>query len=345
LVQAYKRGEKTVKKKHLLIMFTIFTLILAACGSKTEEVEEGNNQEAEEDSKEKIRIGYVNILSLAPAIIAENQQLMEEQGLESEFYSFSNGPDLYKALSSGKLDMAYAGVPPAVNWVSRGAEVKAIAKVSDGKFGLLTKPDAGIEEPADLKGKKIGSVVQGSGADLLLRGFILPEGNLTEEDVNILQMQMPVMEQAVTKGSIDAAIAGEPYLTFAELRGLEVVKEVPDPALIVLATESYLKDHSEAVGKFIEGHKASISFIKENEDQAAEILVKSFNVPEITAQDGKVWTPEEVLKEALERHTFNYEISDSDFEFYQQIADVNYELKMIEQPFDIKTLFDTSWIQ
>jgi NitT/TauT family transport system substrate-binding protein len=334
----------STKKKRivsLLIILTIFSMALSGCG--TDQAEEGKG--ATKTSTDKIRIGYVNILSLAPAIIAEQQELIDEQGMESEFYSFSNGPDLYKALSSGKLDVAYAGVPAGVNWVSRGAEIKAIAKVSEGKFGLMTKSGSGIESASDLKGKKVGSVVKGSGVDLLLRGFILPEGDLTEDDVSITQMKMPVMEQAISKGSIDAALAGEPFLTFAELRGLEVVKEVPDPALIVLATEDYLNENPEAVKKFMEGHKAAVQFLEENREQAAEILVKAYNVPEITDKDGNVWAPNDVLLKALERHTFDYKITEEDFDFYQQIADTNYNLEMIENQFNVNQLFDTSWIE
>jgi NitT/TauT family transport system substrate-binding protein len=330
------------KRKNIfrvLMILTIFTVILAGCGSNSD------TNQAEEGSDQTIRIGYVNILSNAPAVIAKNEKLIDKQGLKSEFYSFSNGPDLYKALSSGKLDVAYAGVPAAVNWASRGAEIKAIAKVSDGKFGLMVNPDSGIKNVEDLKGKKIGSIVKGSGADILLRGLVLPEANLAETDTTITQMQMPAMEQAILKGSVDAAVAAEPFLSIAEMRGLEVIKEMPDPALVVLATDNFLENQPKTVEKFLEGHKESITFIQENQDQAADILVKNFNVPKITDESGKAWESKDVLLKALERHSFDYKIADEDFAFYQEVADMNYQLKMIDQPFETDTLFDKSWVE
>ncbi|WP_158023550.1 ABC transporter substrate-binding protein [Domibacillus antri] len=333
----------TAKKKYSLRLFmllTIITLILAGCGGNSE-----TDEAAEENAGETIRIGYVNILSNAPAVIAESEKLIDAQGLKSEFYSFSNGPDLYKALSSGKLDIAYAGVPAAVNWVSRGAEIKAIAKVSDGKFGLMVNPDSGIESVEDLKGKKIGSIVKGSGADVLLRGLVLPEANLAESDVTITQMQMPVMEQALSKGSVDAAVAAEPFLSIAELRGVNVIKEMPDPALVILATEDLLSSQPETVEKFMAGHKESIQFIQENKDEAADILVNNYNVPGITDQNGKAWEAKDVLLKALERHSFDDKITEEDFAFYQEVADMNYELKMIEQPFDVEAMFDQGWVE
>ncbi|OMP68228.1 ABC transporter substrate-binding protein [Domibacillus epiphyticus] len=333
----------TAKKMHtfrFLMILMIFTVILAGCGSTSEK-----DQTAEETSGETIRIGYVNILSNAPAVVAENKKLIDEQGLKSEFYSFSNGPDLYKALSSGKLDIAYAGVPAAVNWVSRGAEIKAIAKVSDGKFGLMVNPDSGIESVEDLKGKKIGSIVKGSGADILLRGLVLPEAKVAESEVSITQMQMPVMEQAINKGSIDAAVAAEPFLSIAELRGLKVLKEMPDPALVILATNDLLSNQPETVEKFMAGHKESIQFIQDNKDEAADILVKNYNVPGITDQSGKAWDAKDVLLKALERHQFNDKITEEDFTFYQEVADMNYELKMIDKPFNVESMFDKDWVK
>jgi len=340
-------NKRASKKKHtfsFLIVFTILSVLLAACGGGSDSEQTGE-EEGAKGGNETIRIGYVNILSNAPAVVAQNKKLMEEQGLTGEFYSFANGPDLYKALSSGKLDIAYAGVPAAVNWAARGADMKAIAKVSDGKFGLMVGGDSGIQQPADLKGKKIGSLVQGSGADILLRGMILPEGKLKESDVSIVQMQMATMEQAISKGSIDAAMAGEPFLSLAELRGAKVVKEVPDPALVVLAREDLLKDEPEKVEKFMEGHKASINFINENKEEAAEVLVQSFNIPSATDQSGKEWAPKDVLMKALERHSFDHKITQEDFTFYQEVADLNHQLKMIDEPFDVDTLFDKNWIQ
>jgi NitT/TauT family transport system substrate-binding protein len=329
-----------VKKRLLAISSALILVVglLAGCGAIEEE------ETASQEEKETIKIGYVNILSMASAIIAEKQGLISKQGLESEFYSFANGADLYKALASGKLDIAFAGVPPTVNWASRGAEIKAIAKVGDGKFGLMTPAESAISQASDLKGKKLGTVIKGSGVDLLVRGFLLPEGGTDETQTTLVEMKMPNMEQAILNGNIDAAVAGEPFITFAELRGLKVVKELPDPAILVIAREAYLKEHPEAVKKFISGHIESIKLINEDKKKASEILAKAFNVAEIKTAE-KTWSPEEIMEKALERHVFNHQFGESDFEFYQQIADANYKLKMIEKPFEVKSVFDTTWIK
>lgn len=318
--------------------------LLAGCGAgqadnKAGEAASGSTQE----QAQSIKIGYVNIIAAAPAIIAKEKGLIDKQGLKAEFFSFANGPDLYKALSSGKLDVAYAGIPAAVNWASRGAQFKVIAKVDDGKFGLLTKDGSGINEAADLKGKKLGSLVKGSGVDYLIRGVLLPEAQLNEQSATLVQMDMANMEQAIVNGSVDAAVAGEPFLTFAELRGLKVVKELPDPAFVILATEKVLQQ-KDVVEKFLEGHKASIEEMNKNSKDISETLAKSFNVPEISS-NGKTYSPAEVMHKALQRNKFDYKITDADIKFYQSVADTNLKIKLIDQPLDISKVIDRSWVK
>ncbi|WP_028548850.1 ABC transporter substrate-binding protein [Paenibacillus sp. UNC451MF] len=335
------------KRKFLGLVSTVLmtAVLVAACGSGAGQKPTADaGKDAAQGKAEGIKIGYVNLIAAAPAIVAKEKGLIDKQGLKAEFFSFANGPDLYKALSSGKLDVAYAGMPAAVNWGSRGAQFKVIAKVDDGKFGLLTKDSSGIKQPADLKGKKLGTLVKGSGVDYLIRAMILPEGQLTEQTTSLVQLEMGNMEQAINSGTIDAAVAGEPFLTFAELRGLKVVKEVPDPAFVILASDSFLKDHKDAADKFLQGHIASVDELNKNSKDNAELLAKAFNVPEISA-NGKTYSPGEVMAQALKRNKFETKFTDNDMKFYQEVADNSLKLKSIDQPLDVKTIMDRSWIK
>jgi NitT/TauT family transport system substrate-binding protein len=136
----------------------------------------------------------------------------------------------------------------------------------------------------------------------------------------------------------------EPFVTFAELRGLKVVKQLPDPAVVVAARKSFAKDHGELVQQFMQGHLASISYINDHPKESAAVLAKSFNVPKIEA-NGKTWTSAEVMERALTKQHFEAKFSDKDFAFYQQLADANLRLKMIDKPFTVKSIFDLTWVK
>lgn len=326
-------------------IFVLAVALTAGCTNKeSEDTSDQGQNGAQTQQLQEIKVGYVNLLAASPAIIAKEKKLFDNQGLKAEFFSFANGPDLYKALSSGKLDVAYAGMPAAVNWGSRGAEFKVIAKVDEGKNGLLTKETSGIKQAADLKGKKLGNLVKGSGVDYLVRAVLLPEGQLNDQSVTLVQMDTANMETAITNGAIDAAVAGEPFLTFAELRGLKVVKELPDPAFVVLGSNVFLKDHPDAAKKFIQGHIASIDDLHNHEKEDAELLAKAFNVPEIKGTD-KTYTPIEVVTQALKRNKFEYKFTDADLKYYQEVADNSFTIKSLENPLDVNTIIDTTWVK
>lgn len=313
-----------------VVLIAVMAMVMSGCSAGSQK-------------KEVVRVGYVNILSMAPAVVAKEKGFFDKQGLQTKFYSFANGPALYKALSAGKLDIGYAGTPPAVNWFSRGAKFKVVAKVDNGKFGLLTKPGSGVTQPSDLKGKKIGTVVTGSGVDILLRGFLLPEAGLTQQDVHLVSMKMPNMEQSIKNGNIAAAVAGEPYLTFAELRGMKVVKELPDPGVIMLATDDFSKNHPDALKKVLKGHMTTVKFMNNQVDATAKILAKAYNVPDIQS-NGKTISAVDVTKQALKRQHYAVQFKNSDYEFYQKVADADYKLKLIDKPFKVKSMIDASWL-
>jgi len=343
-----KERSGSTKLFSMLGSLVLAVVITTGCGNsntnKQAEVADKSQEGTQTQQVQEIKVGYVNLIAAAPAIIAKEKKLLDKQGLKAEFFSFKNGPDLYKALSSGKLDIAYAGMPAAVNWGSRGAEFTIIAKVDQGKNGLFTKESSGITQAADLKGKKLGNLVKGSGVDYLIRAVLLPEGQLDDQSVNLVQMETPNMETAITNGTIDAAVAGEPFLTFAELRGLKVVKELPDPAFVVLGSNAFLKDQPDAVNKFIQGHIASIEDLNQNTQEDAELLAKAFNVPEIKGID-KTYTPTEVITQALKRNKFEYKFTNEDLKYYQEVADNSFTIKSIEKQLDVSTIIDTTWIK
>ncbi|OAB43906.1 ABC transporter substrate-binding protein [Paenibacillus antarcticus] len=343
-----KERSGSTKLFSMLGSLVLAVVITSGCGNsntnKQAEVIDKSQEGTQTQQIQEIKVGYVNLIAAAPAIIAKEKKLLDKQGLKAEFFSFKNGPDLYKALSSGKLDIAYAGMPAAVNWGSRGAEFTIIAKVDQGKNGLFTKESSGITQAADLKGKKLGNLVKGSGVDYLIRAVLLPEGQLDDQSVTLVQMETPNMETAITNGTIDAAVAGEPFLTFAELRGLKVVQELPDPAFVVLGSNAFLKEQPDAVKKFIQGHIASIEELNQNVTENAEVLAKAFNVPEIKGTD-KTYTPTEVITQALKRNKFEYKFTDDDLLYYQEVADNSFTIKSIEKQLDVSTIIDTTWIK
>lgn len=321
-------------KKFLFLLSLMTLFVLAACGNN----ESQSSTEGEEGEKPELNIGYVSILANAPGIVADKNGAFNEK-LTADTYGFNSGPELYQALASGDLDVAYAGVPALVNWSSRGLPVKVISKVSEGKVGVVVNKDSSISSVSQLKGKVLAGVKSGSGVDIITRGLILPDAGLTSDDLSIQEFDQPNIEPAVDSGQAQAGVLNEPFLTYSLLRGKKQIAEENDPALVVVVSEEALKNKPEAVKTFMEVHKATIDQLNGDPEKANEVLVDAFNIGEV-----EDLAPEQVIAKANEKMTYGWQFDDNDFEYYQKLADAAYDLGYVDKKVDVKNLMDLSFV-
>ncbi len=327
-----------IKKNRIaatLSMIAVSLSILAGCGQNSSQASQGGATKADNT----VRIGYVKILGEAPAIIGQEEGIFQKDGLNAKFFAFSDGPSLYKALASKQIDIGYAGIPQAVAWASRGMDIKVVAKVENGKFGLIAKRTAPEQKVADFRGKSVASVGTGSGNDLLLRGFLLPAAGLTQNDVKIETVPQANMEATVNAGNVNAAFLGDPFLTYASLRNDKIIATTPDPGFVAIARNSFIQDEPNVMKKFIQAHNDSINFLNNDSNQANNDLAKAFNIAPITT-GSKTYTPVQIITEARKEMKFASQITTSDLSFYQKLADADFKLGYISNKFQINTIID-----
>lgn len=289
---------------------------------------------------ETVRVGYVNILSNAPAVIADREGLFARHGLQAEVKPFATGPVLYRALAAKQVDIAYAGIPALTNWAAQGLPVKVVAKVDDGRFLLITRGDSPVRQVTDLRGRTVGSTGRGSGGDLLLRGFLLKEAGLApDRDVTIADLQSSTLEGALDTGSVQAAFLGEPFASYALLRGKRAVADAPDPALVVVVRDELLRDRPEVVRRFLRAHLAAIERLNQSPQETNQVLAAAFQFPAVELE-GRRYQPSEVIATARQRMRFDWRFAESDFSYYQSLADAARELGYVKQRVAVRGLFD-----
>lgn len=321
--------------KKWMFLITVMTLfILAACGNTDSQ----STSTTEDGEKPELNIGYVSILANAPGIVADKNGAFNEK-LKAETYGFNSGPELYQALASGDLDVAYAGIPALVNWSSRGLPVKVVAKVSEGKVGVVVNEDSDISSVDQLKGKVLAGVKSGSGVDIITRGLILPEAGLTPKDVSIQEFDQTNIEPAVDSGQAQAGVLNEPFLTYSLLRGKKQIAEENDPALVVVVSEEALKNKPEAVNEFMKVHQSTIDELNGDQEKANSVLVDVFNIGEV----GDL-SAEQVIAKASEKMTYEWQFDNDDFDYYQKLADAAYDLGYVDKEVDVKKLLDLSFV-
>ncbi|TWI57940.1 ABC transporter substrate-binding protein [Halalkalibacter nanhaiisediminis] len=325
-------------KKLFAIPFLTVALLLTACGS-TPESTEPTDTTSESEEKPQLNIGYVSILANAPGIVADQEGFFAEE-LNVNTYAFNSGPELYQALAAGELDVAYAGVPALVNWASRGLPVKVISKVNDGKIGVVVAEDSGITSVKQLEGEVLAGVQSGSGVDIITKGIILPKAGLLAEDVTIQEFNQANIEAALDSNQAKAGFLNEPFLTYALLRGKQQIAEENDPALVIVASEEALANKSEAVQTFMNIHQSTIDYLNEDPENANQVLVEVFNIGAIEGV-----AAEDVIAQAKEKLSFDWQFTSDDFTYYQELADAAYELGYVNQEIDVESLFDLTFVE
>ncbi|WP_455212154.1 ABC transporter substrate-binding protein [Kaarinaea lacus] len=308
-----------------------------------------NNAYAE---KEKIRIGWVYAMANAPVIIASEKGYFEEMGLDAEIRSFTSGPIVHQALAAGELDMAYIGSPPVYHWYSRGLDSRILAKVNYGQAAVLVRKDSGIEDLQGLKGKKMAGVKKGSGMDVLLRGYVLNEAAHMEpdKDVSIVPMPSGNMGPSVESKVVDGAFIWEPFTSQFELRGeskviFDMNEAVPKyPWYVVMAMPDALKNKRSAIMKVLAAHKKAVEFLNSSPDAGNDIIAAAFKLEDVkNEKTGEITTGLQVVAQARKRLGWEWDLTEKDMNFIQNLMDYSLSLGYINKPLKANELVDRSF--
>ncbi len=182
-----------------------------------------------EDSEKKssvmttVRVGYLPSLAASSMYVAIAEGYFEEEGLNVEIYEMYSGPEIINALQGKSIDVAFGIVPPLVLARARGLPIKSLVgatvdSVSIREHRIMLPMDSLINEPGDLKGKRIAVVAQGTSDYFGLLQY-LQKHNLSETNVEIIKIPHPEMIFALASKSVDAACGIEPFITMGELSG------------------------------------------------------------------------------------------------------------------------------
>ena len=157
----------------------------------------------------KVVIGHFGDPAPYKAIVADGT-LEKATGWTIEWRQFASGAEVNAAMASGGIVISEIGSSPLSAGLSSGLDYQmmSVGKVIDSSEALVTRNGAGIEKPADLKGKRI-AVPIGSTAHFSLMGALKMYG-MTEKDVTIVGMSPAEIAAAWAQNAIDAAFVWYP---------------------------------------------------------------------------------------------------------------------------------------
>ena len=273
----------------LLLACITVTACLAGCGgSKAPE------KKAAASLKE-LKVTYVKQPLNIPSIVdKENQTIVkgfEKDGTKVTFPEISSGAKQTEALAAGSLDIASClGGTSAILAASNGADVKVVGIYSRAPkaFNIMVK-DPAIKTSADLKGKRVAGP-KGTILHQILAAALVKE-KLTLKDVEFRSIGIPAAVNALLSGEADAALVAGADVLRAQKAGAHILANgegLVNATIVVGVGGKFLKEHPEAVKKYMALHQESIEFMKKNPEKAFEFTAKETG---LSIEDVKLMAP------------------------------------------------------
>jgi NitT/TauT family transport system substrate-binding protein len=184
----------------------IVCAVLFTAGCRDKEVEE------DIEKLETVRIGAFKGEIAALVWVAESEGFFKKYGLNAQVTGFESGVAAVEALMAGTQDIATAADSVFVSKsLKDNSKIRILGVIAlSDSIEIVARSDRGISLPADLKGKKIA--LTGKAPSHYFMDRYLLYHQIDPRTVTIVDLPPLKVIEAITKGSVDAAITWEPYV-------------------------------------------------------------------------------------------------------------------------------------
>lgn len=296
--------KKRMKKLSAILMACAMAVsMLTGCGSSNES----------QDNTKETELVEVNVTALKGPTAMGMVSLMDDVDngkVDSENYKFTIAASIDEvtpAISQGETDIA--AVPANVasvlyNKLEGGVQVLAVNTL--GVLYIVENGDT-VQSAADLKGKTIYASGKGATPEYALNYILQQNGLDPAADVTIeWKSEHSECVAALAQDPSGIAMLPQPFVTTAQMKNPDlrvaldlteewdkVQEDAQEPGalltgVVVVRTE-FAKENPEAVSDFLERYKASVDFVNENVDEAAQ-LVGQYDI--VTAEVAQTAIPE-----------------------------------------------------
>ncbi|MGH8910250.1 MAG: aliphatic sulfonate ABC transporter substrate-binding protein [Egibacteraceae bacterium] len=238
---------------------------------------------APERAGEPVALGFSAWPGWFPWQVAEEAGIFDQVGVDVELRWFEGYLDSINAFAAGQLDANAQTLNDTLASVAAGAN-QVIVLVNDNSTGndqVIVRD--GIDEIADLEGKKVGVEVGVVDHFLLLLG--LQSAGLGPDDVQIVPLETGAAAAQFAAGSsdLDAVAVFAPFTTRAlERPGSKTLFTSADfpgsiPDHLVVSAE-LAEQNPQTAQRLVDAWFATLDYIQEHPDEAVAIMARRAGV-------------------------------------------------------------------
>jgi NitT/TauT family transport system substrate-binding protein len=164
-----------------------------------------------------VRIGVtVNDSGIVP-VYAKEQGFFDRAGVNAEIQLLTNTGAAGQALVAGAIDIAVVDALQVANAVIHGIPMVCIAggcafSKDSPTLVMVTNKNSAIHVPKDLENQTVGVVAHKSLSASIANEWLRANG-ADPTKMKLFELPFPDMNAALERGTVAAALQGEPYLT------------------------------------------------------------------------------------------------------------------------------------
>ena len=288
-------------------------------------------------TQETIVVGYLPSNHDSALFVADATGMFESAGLKVQLVPFRSGSEIVDAANKNKIDIGYCGITPVTSAIDKNSSIKIVAAVNQEGSGIVVADELNITNVSEFQGKKFLIPKKGGIQDVLLR-YLLMKNNVTPSNLNISELEVPLMQNALVGADVDGYIAWEPYVSQSEFTGNETVfmysKDIwPEhPCCVVIATDNFMKKNPDRLEKFLKVHVEATNYTNTHKNETAMILSK------------KLGTNLNVELEALNHVEFIAVPSEQFDDNIMKLIEVQKELGYVNNNLTLDQILDTNFL-
>ena len=263
-----------MKKVLALLLSVILTFSCIGCGS-------GAEQTATDGELVPVKMAFCTWAGYAPAFIGIEKGYFAELGYDVEVVIMEDESTYGAAFVSDSIQALGQVLDRDIIQYDAGAPEQYVCTMdcSTGGDGLVATAE--IQSVDDLAGKTVALDKSATSYFFFLQ--VLADSNITEDQINIVEMGNDAAGEAFIAGQVDAAVTWEPALSNCSQRegGHILVSSADYPKAIIdvlTISTTFLEAHPDAADALKEGWNKSVAYLNENFDEGCEIMAKGLDL-------------------------------------------------------------------
>ena len=298
-----RRGGAAV----VAVLALVLASVLAACGSDDGD-DKGSGSGSGKLTSVKLQLQWYAQAQFAGYYAAVAQGYYKEEGLDVSIAEGSADIVPIDSLTAGDVDYAISWVPKVLGSIEAGAKVTDVAQIFERSATTqISFKDKNITDPAQLKGKKVGSWGYGNEWELFAG---MQKAGVVLKDISLVQQAFDM--NGFLAGDIDAAQAMtyNEYAQVLETKNPETGElYTPDDLNVInwndvgtamlqdaiWAPSDKLEDSAFAdqTVKFIKASIKGWAYVRDNPEEAAQIVTSAGSK---LGQSHQLWMTNEINK-------------------------------------------------